>query len=73
MQKLIMEEASIFQHKVEEINRVLKDGWDIYEGPFVVGHYICLKLIKHGSTKLEGNLPDVPSGLIKFEDDDQDF
>ena len=75
MHKLIMEEARSFPNKVDEINRVLKDGWDIYEGPFCVGEYICIKLIRSSPVdeSVSNGLPDIPSGLIKFEEEDKDW
>lgn len=69
MQKLVMEKHSQFSTKIDEINRVLKDGWDIFEGPFVVGEYICLKLVKY-DYKDDKCASDMPSGLLQFEDED---
>lgn len=65
MHRILMERAEDFHKKIEEVNNALKDGWDIYEGPYPVGQYICIKLIKPSNT--------VDSTLKKFEEDNHEW
>lgn len=56
-----MEHAEHFYKKVEEVNKILKDGWDILEGPYAVGSYICIKFVRPDQPSMSGE-------LSKYED-----
>ncbi len=42
-----MAEMGQFLSKEPEIEKLLTDGWDIYEGPFALGGIIVIKLVKN--------------------------